>query len=70
MPLLEVTQTRQVSASIRLTDTTANLLDQYAAFIQASADDVIEEISFGRAGAYDQKTDARRAQFRAERLAS
>lgn len=43
MPLLEVVQTRQISASIRLTDTTANQVDQYAAFIKASADDVIEE---------------------------
>jgi len=43
MPLLEVVQTRQISASIRLTDSTANQVDQYAAFIQASADDVIEE---------------------------
>ena len=43
MPLLEVVQTRQVSASIRLTDSTANQVDQYAAFIRASADDVIEE---------------------------
>lgn len=29
MPLLEVTQTRHVSASIRLTDSTALLVDQY-----------------------------------------
>ena len=43
MPLLEVTQTRQVSASIRLTDTTALQVDQYAAFIHASADDVVEQ---------------------------
>ena len=43
MPLLEVTQTRKISASIRLTDSTANQVDQYAAFIRASADDVIEE---------------------------
>lgn len=43
MPLLEVTQTRHVSASLRLTDTTALLLDQYAAFIRATADDVAEE---------------------------
>jgi hypothetical protein len=43
MPLLEVTQIRQVSASIRLTDTTAFLVDQYAAFIHASADDVVEQ---------------------------
>src|ERR1700723_3204358 len=43
MPLLEVTQTRYVSASIRLTDTTAAQVDQYAAFINASADDVVEQ---------------------------
>ena len=43
MPLLEVTQTRQISASIRLTDTTAAQVDQYAAFIHASADDVVEQ---------------------------
>ena len=43
MPLLEVVQTRYVSASIRLTDTTALQLDQYAAFIHASADEVMEQ---------------------------
>jgi len=43
MPLLEVVQTRQVSASIRLTDSTAMQVDQYAAFIRASADDVVEQ---------------------------
>ncbi|MGA3131366.1 MAG: hypothetical protein ABSD59_11235 [Terracidiphilus sp.] len=43
MPLLEVTQIRHISASIRLTDTTATQVDQYAAFIEASADDVIEQ---------------------------
>lgn len=43
MPLLEVVQTRHISASIRLTDSTANQVDQYAAFIKAPADDVIEE---------------------------
>jgi hypothetical protein len=43
MPLLEVIQTRQVSASIRLTDSTATQVDQYAAFIRASADDVVEQ---------------------------
>jgi hypothetical protein len=43
MPLLEVIQTRQVSASIRLTDSTATQVDQYAAFISASADDVVEQ---------------------------
>jgi hypothetical protein len=43
MPLLEVVQTRQLSASIRLTDTTATQVDQYAAFIHASGDDVVEQ---------------------------
>ena len=43
MPLLEVIQTRQISASIRLSDTTAMQVDQYAAFIHASADDVVEQ---------------------------
>jgi len=43
MPLLEVTPIRQISASIRLTDTTATQVDQYAAFIHACADDVVEQ---------------------------
>lgn len=43
MPLLEVIQTKQVSASIRLTDSTASLVDKYASFISASADDVVEK---------------------------
>jgi hypothetical protein len=43
MPLLEVIQTKQISASIRISDTTAIQVDQYAAFIRASADDVVEQ---------------------------
>jgi len=43
MPLLEVVQTKHLSASIRLTDTTAQQVDQYAAFIHASADEVVEQ---------------------------
>jgi hypothetical protein len=43
MPLLEVTQTRQVSASVRLTEATATQVDQYAHFIHAEADDVLEQ---------------------------
>jgi hypothetical protein len=43
MPLLEVNQTRQISASIRLNDLTATQVDQYAAFIRACADDVVEQ---------------------------
>ena len=43
MPLLEVVQTRHINAYIRLLDTTATQVDQYAAFIKASADDVVEQ---------------------------
>ena len=43
MPLLEVIQTRQISASVRLDESTAAQVDQYAAFIHASADDVVEQ---------------------------
>jgi hypothetical protein len=43
MPLLEVIQTRQVSASIRLDEGTAAQVDQYAAFIHATADDVVDK---------------------------
>lgn len=43
MPLLEVVQNRKVSATIHLIDTTAAQLDQYAAFIKSSADEVIEQ---------------------------
>ncbi len=43
MPLLEVIQTKQVSASVRLTDAIATQVDQYAHFIHAEADDVVEQ---------------------------
>jgi len=43
MPLLEITQSRQLSASIRLDEATATLVDQYAAFLKATADDVVEK---------------------------
>ena len=43
MPLLEINQSRHVCASIRLDETTAAQVDQYAAFIQASADDVVDK---------------------------
>ncbi len=43
MPLLEITQTRQISASVRLDEATATQVDQYAAFIKASADDVVDK---------------------------
>ncbi len=43
MPLLEVNPIRHVSASIRLEEATAIEIDQYAAFIHASADDVVDK---------------------------
>ena len=43
MPLLEITQSRQISASVRLDEATATQVDQYAAFIRASADDVVDK---------------------------
>jgi hypothetical protein len=43
MPLLEVTQTKHVSASIRLTDTTAIRIDQYVAFCRRQSPDNIVE---------------------------
>ena len=43
MPLLEVTQTKQISASIRLSESTATQVDQYAAYIHASGDEVVEK---------------------------
>lgn len=43
MPLLEIVQIRQVTASIRLDESTATLIDQYAAFLHASADDVVDK---------------------------
>jgi len=43
MPLIEVTQSRYVTTTIRLESATANLIDQYAAFVQGSADDVVDK---------------------------
>jgi hypothetical protein len=43
MPLFEINQSRQVSAMIRLDSTTAALINQYATFIHASADDVVDK---------------------------
>jgi hypothetical protein len=42
MPLLEINQIRHISASVRLDESTAAQVDQYAAFIRASADDVVD----------------------------
>lgn len=44
MPLLEIAQSRRyVSAMIRIEDTTAQRIDQYAAFTKATADDVVDK---------------------------
>ena len=43
MPLLEIIQTRQVTASIRLDEPTAVLIDQYAAFLHVTADEVVDK---------------------------
>lgn len=43
MALIEVTQIRHVNATVRLDETTAAQVDQYAAFIRASADDVVDK---------------------------
>ena len=43
MPLLEINQSRHICASIRLDEVTAVQVDQYAAFIHASADDVVDK---------------------------
>ena len=43
MPLLEITQIRQITASIRLDEATAAMLDQYAALLHASADEVVDK---------------------------
>ena len=43
MPLLEINQTRYISASVRLDESTAEQVDQYAAFVHAPADDVVDK---------------------------
>ena len=43
MALIEVTQSRYVSATIRLDSATASLIDHYAAFVHGSADDVVDK---------------------------
>ena len=43
MPLLEINQIRHICASVRLDEATATQVDQYAAFIHACADDVVDK---------------------------
>jgi hypothetical protein len=43
MPLLEINLSRYINALVRLDETTAEQVDQYAAFVHASADDVVDK---------------------------
>lgn len=43
MALLEVNTVRQVTATVTIGETTAELTDKYAAFIHAPADDVVDK---------------------------
>lgn len=43
MPLLEINQTRRVTAFVRLDESTAIQIDQYAAFLKAPADEVVDK---------------------------
>jgi hypothetical protein len=43
MPLLEIVQTTHVNATVRLEESTALLVDQYAAFLHAPADEVVDK---------------------------
>ena len=43
MPLLEINLSRYINALIRLDETTAELVDQYAAFVHVTADDVVDK---------------------------
>jgi len=43
MPLLEINQIRHISASVRLDESTVAQVDQSAAFLRASADDVVDK---------------------------
>jgi hypothetical protein len=43
MPLLEIVQTTHVNATVRLEESTATLVDQYAAFLHAPADEVVDK---------------------------
>ncbi len=51
MPLLEVTQIKKLTATVLLEESTAKQVDQYAAFIKAPADEVVNcalEYVFGK----------------------
>ncbi len=43
MPLLEINLSHYITALVRLDETTAEQVDQYAAFVHVSADDVVDK---------------------------
>jgi hypothetical protein len=43
MPLLEISEIPHISASVQLDESTAAQVDQYAAFIHTSADDLVDK---------------------------
>ena len=43
MPLLEITTSRKVTATVSLEEPTANLVNQYAVFTKVAADDVVNK---------------------------
>src|SRR5208337_4219251 len=43
MPLLEINLSRYINATVRLDEAIAEQVDQYAAFVHASADDVVDK---------------------------
>jgi len=43
MPLLEIVRTTHVNATVRLEESTAILVDQYAAFLHAPADEIVDK---------------------------
>jgi hypothetical protein len=43
MPLLEINLSRYINALIRLDQTTAEQVDQYASFVHVTADDVVDK---------------------------
>jgi hypothetical protein len=43
MPLLEIVQTRYVNATVRLDESTAEQINQYAAFLHASPHEIVDK---------------------------
>jgi hypothetical protein len=43
MPLLEITNSRKVTTTVSLEESTASLVNQYAAFTSVAADDVVNK---------------------------